>query len=72
MTRNGRSANGRSGLCDSAIDGPRMIEEELFQVLSGAVSVLNTASVPLVGGHSAEGAELGVALTVTGNGSGRA
>ena len=51
---------------------PRMIEEELFQVLSGAVSVLNTASVPLVGGHSAEGAELGVALTVTGNGSGRA
>ena len=50
---------------------PRMIEEELFQVLSGAVSVLNTASVPLRM-TKAEGAELGVALTVTGNGSGRA
>ena len=43
-----------------------MMEEELFQVLSGAVGVLNEASVPLVGGHSAEGAELSLALTVTG------
>jgi selenide,water dikinase len=47
----------------------RMMEEELFQVLSGAVSVLNEANVPLVGGHSAEGAELSIALTITGNGS---
>ena len=44
-----------------------MMEEELFQVLSGAVSVLNEASVPLVGGHSAEGAELSLALTVLGS-----
>ena len=51
---------------------PRMIEEELFQVLSGAVSVLNASAVPLVGGHSAEGAELSVALTIAGNGSERA
>lgn len=47
----------------------RMMEEELFQVLSGAVSVLNEANVPLVGGHSAEGVELSIALTITGNGS---
>ena len=48
-----------------------MMEEELFQVLSGAVSVLNEASVPLVGGHSAEGAELSLALTVTGSAEGQ-
>jgi selenide,water dikinase len=44
----------------------RMMEEELFQLLSGAVDVLTAAGAPLVGGHSAEGAELSLALTVTG------
>lgn len=44
----------------------RMMEEELYQLLSGAVDVLNAAGAPLVGGHSAEGAELSMALTVTG------
>ena len=43
-----------------------MMEEELFQLLSGAVDVLNKSGAPLVGGHSAEGAELSIALTVTG------
>ncbi|XOV81879.1 MAG: selenide, water dikinase SelD [bacterium] len=43
-----------------------LMEEELFQVLSGAVAVLNQHNVPLVGGHTAEGAELTLALTVTG------
>ena len=42
-----------------------MMEEELYQLLSGAVDVLNKSSAPLVGGHSAEGAELSIALTVT-------
>ncbi len=44
----------------------RMMEEELFQLLSGATAVLNEHQVPLVGGHSAEGAELSIGLTVTG------
>ena len=44
----------------------RMMEEDLFQLLSGAVDVLNAHGAPLVGGHSAEGAELSIALTVTG------
>jgi selenide,water dikinase len=44
----------------------RLMEEELYQLLSGAVDVLNAAGAPLVGGHSAEGAELSMALTVTG------
>jgi len=43
-----------------------MMEDDLFQMLSGAVDVLNAHGVPLVGGHSAEGAELTLALTVTG------
>ena len=43
-----------------------MMEEELYQLLSGAVDVLNKNGSPLVGGHSAEGAELSIALTVTG------
>jgi len=43
-----------------------MMEEELYQLLSGAVDVLNKSGAPLVGGHSAEGAELSIALTVTG------
>ena len=42
------------------------MEEELYQLLSGAVDVLNKNGSPLVGGHSAEGAELSIALTVTG------
>lgn len=43
-----------------------LMEEELFQLLSGVVAVLNKHQVPLVGGHTAEGAELTLALTVTG------
>jgi selenide,water dikinase len=43
-----------------------LMEEELFQLLSGVVDVLNEQDVPLVGGHSAEGAELSIGLTITG------
>jgi len=43
-----------------------MMEEELFALLKGAVDVLNAHDVPLVGGHSAEGAELSLALTLAG------
>jgi selenide,water dikinase len=44
-----------------------LMEEELFQLLRGVTDVLNAHDVPLVGGHSAEGLELGVGLTVTGS-----
>ena len=43
-----------------------MMEEDLFQLLSGVVDVLSEHNVSLVGGHSAEGAELSIGLTVTG------
>jgi selenide,water dikinase len=44
----------------------RMMEDDLFWLLQGAVAVLNAHGVALVGGHSAEGAELSLALTITG------
>ena len=43
-----------------------LMEEELFQLLRGVTDVLNDHDVPLVGGHSAEGLELGIGLTVAG------
>ncbi len=43
-----------------------MMEDELHQLLAGAVAVLNGLGVPLVGGHSAEGAELSLGLSITG------
>ena len=43
-----------------------MYLDDLHQLLRGVVDVLNASDTPLVGGHSAEGAELSIALTVTG------
>ena len=43
-----------------------LMEDELHQMLLGAVEVLNADAVPLVGGHSAEGAELSLGLAISG------
>ena len=43
-----------------------LMEEDLFQMLAGALSVFQPLGVDLVGGHSAEAAELGLAFMVTG------
>ena len=42
------------------------IEDTLVQLLSGAVTVLNDAGAALVGGHTSEGAELALGLSLTG------
>jgi len=42
------------------------VEETLYQLLSGAVKVLNQSQSPLVGGHTTEGAELGFGLSCNG------
>ena len=47
---------------------PDMVEDELFQVMSGAISVFEECGVHLVGGHSGEGLELTVGFAVTGSG----
>ncbi len=42
------------------------MEDDLFQMLAGATSVLHDAGAVLIGGHSAEGAELMLGLSVNG------
>ncbi len=44
-----------------------LMEDELYQTMSGALSVFREAGVTLVGGHSAEGRELSVGFTVMGD-----
>jgi len=43
-----------------------MMEDDLFHMMSGALDVFKAVGVDLVGGHSAEGGELGLAFSVTG------
>ncbi len=43
-----------------------LMEEDLFQLMSGALTVFKEDGVSLVGGHSAEGTELGVGFSVVG------
>lgn len=44
----------------------RKVEDTLAQLLAGAVEVLNEAGAALVGGHTSEGAELALGLSLTG------
>jgi selenide,water dikinase len=45
---------------------PAIVEHDLHHMLKGALEVLEPAGATLVGGHSAEGAELGLGFAVTG------
>ena len=42
------------------------VEETLIHLMAGATAVLREAGVPLVGGHTSEGAELGLGFSVNG------
>ena len=44
----------------------RVVEQQLTEVMTGALEVLNACGAALVGGHSSEGAELSFGLSVTG------
>lgn len=43
-----------------------MVEDLLFQMMTGAVEVLNEAGCALVGGHTGEGAELALGFAING------
>lgn len=43
-----------------------IVEDQLYQVMSGAISILSDSGCALVGGHSSEGTELAFGLTVNG------
>jgi selenide, water dikinase len=45
---------------------PAIVEHDLYQMLRGALDVLEPAGAALAGGHSAEGAELALGFAVTG------
>lgn len=45
---------------------PAIVEHDLFHLLKGGTEVLEAAGAALVGGHSAEGAELALGFAVTG------
>ena len=44
----------------------RLMEEDLYQTMAGALSVFDECDVRLVGGHSAEGLELSLGFAVSG------
>jgi len=44
----------------------RVVEQQLHQMMDGALLVLNQHNAALIGGHSSEGAELSFGLSVTG------
>jgi selenide, water dikinase len=43
-----------------------VMEEQLYQLMAGALRTLNAAGAALLGGHSGEGAELAIGFSVTG------
>jgi selenide,water dikinase len=45
---------------------PAVMEHDLFHMLKGGTEVLEETGAALIGGHSAEGAELGLGFAVTG------
>lgn len=44
----------------------QIVEQQLYQMMAGALQVLNQHGASLIGGHSGEGAELSFGLSVTG------
>jgi selenide, water dikinase len=61
-------ATGQSALAIATIpySAEDKVEETLYQLLSGAIAVLNSLQIPLIGGHTTEGGELAFGLACNG------
>ena len=46
---------------------PRIVENDLFQLLAGAQAAFSREGVDVIGGHSSEGAELSVGFSISGH-----
>ena len=46
---------------------PRIVENDLFQLLAGAKAAFDREGVDIIGGHSSEGAELAIGFAISGN-----
>ena len=70
FVRKKREASAASHVADKfslrPLDVESKVEADLLQLLSGALNVLSTENTVLVGGHTSEGSELALGLTVTG------
>lgn len=62
----GASAHSALAIATLPYAEDKIVEEQLYQILSGALEVLNEAGCNLLGGHTSEGAELSFGLAVTG------
>lgn len=62
----GASAHTAMAIATIPYASETIMEQQLYQVLSGAVEVLNEAGCSLIGGHSGEGTELAFGLSING------
>ncbi len=62
----GAEAQAAMAIATVPFGNEQVVEQQLLQMMAGALQVLNLHKASLIGGHSSEGAELSFGLSVTG------